>query len=217
MQLLKYITLLATTFSLASALSLPSTEHLSTPELLPRIPVPEPRGGGGGRGGGSSGGSSSGGSSSGGSRGSGSSGSSGSSGGSRSGGSGRTGVTPAYGGRFAGGATAPYRSGSRSPGGIAPFLLVGGGLGFFALYGAYSWGPYGAYRYTYPAQISYYNQTSMMNETVAGECLCKRYAGCSCEAPTGDNNTYVTSIIGDGSYQHQLDNAGTYQVVDVDG
>lgn len=213
MQLLKYIALLATTSSLASALTVPSAEQLDTPELLPRAPVPEPRGGGGGRGGGSVGGSS-GGSSSGGSRGSGSSG--GSSGGSR-GGSGRTGVTPAYGGRYAGGAAAPYRSGGRSPGGIAPVLLVGGGLGFFALYGAYSWGPYGAYRYSYPAEITYYNQTSMMNETVAGECLCKRYSGCSCEAPTGDDNTYVTSVIGDGSYRHQMENAGTYQVAEVDG
>lgn len=111
------------------ALSLPASLH----DLYKR------NGGGGGHGGGSEGGGY-------GSSSSGGKGSSSSAGGSSSGGSGRgsspsntggrttssRGVRASYsGGRFYGGdAAVPYTSGMRSSGGISPYLLAGGTLGF---------------------------------------------------------------------------------------
>lgn len=219
MQLINLLTLFV---AASSALSIPSNENTN---LAVRAPDPDPRGGGGGRGGGSSGGSSSGGgrsSSGSSSSGRGSSGSRGTSPNSNIGGTSSrgSGVSPAFGGRYAGGARTPYAAGARSPAGIVPGLLVGGALGFWfiAASSAYTWGPYGAYRYQYPADITYYNQTSMMNETVAGQCLCRRFQGCSCDAETPDpNNQYVSALIGDGSYAHEQANAGTYQVTNGNG
>ncbi|RYP86811.1 hypothetical protein DL769_000656 [Monosporascus sp. CRB-8-3] len=155
-------------------------------------------GGGGGRGGGSSGGgrgsgrgSSSGSSSSGGGRGS-----------PVSNAGGRTttgsGPRPAYGrgGAFyAGGARVPYQAGARSPGGIAPFLVVGG-LGFLG--GAYVAGG-GYYMYPYHNQYYYRNATTDRNETKPVVCTCREYGVCSCD-DNGDDE-YFNSIIGDGSYE----------------
>lgn len=160
------------------------------------------KGGGGGGGKGGGGGFSSGGggrSGSGGSRGGGGGTPSGSGTGGRNLGSsqsnvgGRTvggsGPRPAYGNNYAGGATVPYRSGTRARGGVgpAPFLLGGAALGFLPgiwLYGAYAY-PYG---HAYP----YHNDTSDRNETSEINCLCGEFQSCGC-----DNNTdfgYLTQV-----------------------
>jgi hypothetical protein len=155
-------------------------------------------GGGGGRGGGGSGSSS--GSSSGGRSGSsGSTSSSGSSGSSSGGGGGR-----GYGGGnyYAGGASTPYRSGGRSPGGIAPFVLGGAalGIGAYALYGA------GAYAYPYAHPYYFHNRTEQAvnqtytidsNSSIPVQCVCTKDSNCGCEDQTDDS--YISSIIGNGS------------------
>lgn len=166
------------------------------------------KGGGGGRSGGSSGGSSSSGSSSSGSSSSSSSGSrSGSSntGGSSAGGSG---VAPAYGGRYAGGAASPYSSGARS-GSIVPYLLVGGALGAGAGLYAGSHFSNGAYSYPYTAPVTFYNQTSMRNETHPITCLCGRYQECGCDDNT--DPAYIESVVGNGSYAAQMAPGSTWQ------
>ncbi|RYP20904.1 hypothetical protein DL765_002554 [Monosporascus sp. GIB2] len=159
-------------------------------------------GGGGGRGGGSSGGSSGGGRGSGsGSSGGGTSGGGRGSSGSNAGGRTTTGSgpPPTYGrggGFYAGGARVPYQAGSRSPGGIAPFVVAGAGLGFLG--GAYLAG--GAY-YMYPYRNPYYyhNATTDRNETKPVVCACLENGVCSCD-DNGDQE-YFNSIIGDGSYE----------------
>ncbi|RYP03919.1 hypothetical protein DL764_004795 [Monosporascus ibericus] len=154
-------------------------------------------GGGGGRGGGSSGGGrGSGSSSSGGGSSSGGRGSSGSNAGGRT--TTGSGPRPAYGpgGAFyPGGARVPYRPGARSPGGIAPYVVAGAGLGFLG--GAYLAG--GAYyMYPYNHQYYYHNATTDRNETKPVICACREDGVCSCE-DNGDQE-YFASIIGDGSY-----------------
>lgn len=152
-------------------------------------------GGGGGRGGGSSSGggrSSSGGGSSGGGR-----GSSGSNAGGRT--TTGSGPTPAYGrgGAFyAGGARVPYRAGASSPGGIAPYVVAGAGLGFLG--GAYLVGG-SYYMYPYHSQYYYHNATTDSNETKPVVCTCQENGVCSCD-DNGDQE-YFNSIIGDGSYE----------------
>ncbi|KAI1378632.1 hypothetical protein F4677DRAFT_373554 [Hypoxylon crocopeplum] len=153
-------------------------------------------GGGGGRGGsgGSSGGSSgsSGGSSSSGGRGS----SSSNAGGSTTTGSG---VRPGYGGGtyYSGGAKQPYKSGSPSPSGIAPFVVGGAALGALGFVGA-SWA-YGAYLYPYSHHYWYHNTTNNRNETKPVTCLCDYYEVCGCD--DNGNQTYFNSVIGNGSYE----------------
>lgn len=190
---------------LASALALPEdVVALATRNSAPEInfgtsdPVfdakpLEKRKGGGGRSGGSSGSSSSGSSSSGGSSGS------STSGGAAAGGAGRGTTSPASygrtGGTYAGGASTSFASGSRSPRGINPYLLGGGaalGLGLGA--GALA---YGAYAYNLD-RVTYLNQTANANQTSPVKCYCARYQPCSCD----DNNDdgYVQSLIGNGSY-----------------
>ncbi|RYP60688.1 hypothetical protein DL771_010419 [Monosporascus sp. 5C6A] len=160
-------------------------------------------GGGGGRGGGSSG---SGRGSGSGSSGSGSSGSGSSGGGRGSSGSntgGRTttgsGQRPAYGpgGAFyAGGARVPYRAGASSPGGVAPYLVAGAGLGFLG--GTYLAG--GAfYMYPYRNQYYYHNATTDRNETKPVVCACQADGVCGCD-DNGDQE-YFNSLVGDGSYE----------------
>lgn len=110
-----------------------------------------------------------------------------------------SGPPPAYGnggGYYSGGARAPYGPGTTSSG-IAPALLTGaalGGIGFAGyhyLHGAYSY-PYTKHQYTF------YNSTTMMNETKPVVCLCDRYDPCTCE-DNGDQD-YFKSIIGNGTY-----------------
>ncbi|KAI1202859.1 hypothetical protein F5X97DRAFT_191400 [Nemania serpens] len=157
-------------------------------------------GGGGGRGGG--GGGSSGGGRSGGSSG-------GSSGGGRGLGSstsntgGRTttgsGPPPRYGGGayYGGGAAQPYPAGRTSRSGIAPVLLAGAALGTVGFLGV-AW-LYGAYSYPYTHPYNYHNATTNRNETKPVICLCDPYNTCGCDE--NNNQTYVNSLLGNGSYQ----------------
>lgn len=103
---------------------------------------------------------------------------------------------------YAGGATTPYRSGGRSPGGIAPYVLGGAalGVGAYALYGA------GAYIYPYPHPYYFHNRTeaaqnqtytNSTNSTLPVQCVCAQYSECGCEDQ--QDNSYLASIIGNGS------------------
>lgn len=161
-------------------------------------------GGGGGRGGGSSSGSSgssrssgSSGGSGGSSRSPGSSGSSGSSGG-RGSTSSRSSSSPSFGGGryYAGGASAPFSAGSRSPRGIAPYLLGGAALGIFPgllLYGAYA--------YPYTTRYGYRNSTSNRNESLPVTCVCAQYSACGCD--DNDNSTFISSLLPNGQNTSQ--------------
>ncbi|KAL9128469.1 MAG: hypothetical protein Q9217_002847 [Psora testacea] len=194
----------------AEVLKAPLIERFDE-ELLSYL---EKRRGGGGTGGGGGRSSGSSGSSSGssGSSGSGSSGSSGSSGGGSSGagsGSRNTGTassksssSPSYGGGryYGGGATTPYRSGSRTPiGGLLPFALVGGAVGAATIFPGY-W-LYGAYAYNYHNPYSFRNRTnttSNANDTLPVTCLCEMYSACGCD-DNGDS-TFLDGLVGNGSY-----------------
>ncbi|KAK3049688.1 hypothetical protein LTR09_009110 [Extremus antarcticus] len=141
------------------------------------------RGGGGGRGGGSSGGGSS--------RGGGSSSSS----------SGPAPRSYAGGSYYGGGAATPYRSGGRSPAGVAPVFLGVGALAIFP--GIWL---YGAYAYSYPGYYHYHNNTSNQNESRQMECLCGRYQECGCDAK--NETDYLTDV---------ANNQSIARVADVDG
>ncbi|KAF1353763.1 hypothetical protein BDV97DRAFT_367333 [Delphinella strobiligena] len=167
-------------------------------------PVPgnqlEKRKGGGGKGGSSSSSSSSGSrgsgsdSSSSGSSSSGRTSSSSNSGGSTASGSG---VKPSYGSNgayYAGGSTTPYKAGTRSPGGVTPYLVGGAALG---LGGAYA---YGYYLYPYPHSYSFHNQSSpnnSTNTTLPVTCTCEQYNVCGCDNTTSSD--YLDQVIGNGS------------------
>lgn len=166
------------------------------------------RGGGGGSRGGSGSGSS----------GSTSSGSSGSSGGSRPG-SGRlvlqttlsghasnshssSGSSPSYGGGryYAGGAKTPYRSGGRSPAGLAPYALGGAALGIFpGLWIA------GAYGYNFNRPYRYRNSCDPRNNNNTQDlpvvCLCERDRDCGCD--DDGNTTYIDDLVGNGCESDQ--------------
>ena len=190
-------------------------------------------GGGGSRGsnGGSSGGSSSSSSSSG-SSGSSVSGSGGSSAGSRNTGTARwvlrcmyrskfwhhgsssSLIGPSYGGGryYGGGATSAYRSGARSPLGLAPYALAGAGLAIFPglwLYGAY------AYNFHHPYYFHNASNTtdSRNNESLPVTCLCQQYSACGCD--DNGNTTYIDSLLGDGDPAHQ--NSSLVHAGDVNG
>lgn len=106
-------------------------------------------------------------------------------------------MSPKYGSggtSYGGGAKTPYRSGSTSPSGIVPGLLVGSALGF--------WGTYwliGAYHYPYSHPYNYYNHSSNQNETKPVECLCRTDQECGCDDNSSDT-TYMDGLIGDGNY-----------------
>ncbi|KAL2864879.1 uncharacterized protein BJX67DRAFT_383297 [Aspergillus lucknowensis] len=152
-------------------------------------------GGGGGRGGG-------------GGSGGGGGGRGGSSGSSRPGSTGSK-PSPTYGrgGAFySGGSTTPYRAGSRSPRGLAPFFLPAAALAFFP--GVWL---YGAYVYPYPHNYNYVNDTSLRNESIPVTCLCERYVECGCE--DNNNSTYYESLF-NGT---QPKNTSIVRVTDVNG
>lgn len=81
----------------------------------------------------------------------------------------------------------PYRSGSRSSAGIAPYLLVGAGLGVFP--GLWL---YGAYAYPYGHAYTYHNNTSNQNETHPVTCLCGEYQECGCDS--NNDTDYINSV-----------------------
>ncbi|KAL8825663.1 MAG: hypothetical protein Q9191_004278 [Dirinaria sp. TL-2023a] len=202
------------------------TEMINTP-LIERFDeallsyLQKRRGGGGGGGGGgrgSSGGSSSSSSGSSGSSSSGSrSGSSGSGSGSRNTGtaSSSSSIRPAYGGGkyYGGGATSAYKSGTRSPLGLAPYALVGAGAGlvFPGLW------LYGAYAYNFDHPYHYHNASNTTdprnNETLPVTCLCDKYSACGCD--DNGNTTYVDSLLGNGSSSDQ--NSTLVHVGNVNG
>ncbi|KAF7592827.1 hypothetical protein BBP40_012362 [Aspergillus hancockii] len=161
------------------------------------------RGGGGGRGGGSGGGS--------GGRG-GNGGDSSPRTGSSSNSRGTTrigsGPQPAYGRGtyYSGGARTPYTSGTRSPLGIAPFLLPVGALAFFG--GAWL---YGAYAYPYGYHYHYVNQSTHQNTSLPVVCLCEKYAECGCDENA--NATYYESLFNG----NQPTNSSMVKVVAVNG
>lgn len=113
-------------------------------------------------------------------------------------------MRPSYGSGgnyYAGGATTPYRSGGRSPGGIAPYVLGGAalGVGAYALYGA------GAYVYPYAHPYYFHNRTeaaqnqtytNSTNSTLPVQCVCSQYSECGCD---DQDDSYLASIIGNGS------------------
>jgi hypothetical protein len=94
---------------------------------------------------------------------------------------------------YGGGAKTPYTSGSRSPGGIVPGLLIGSSLGFLGTYWLL-----GAYSYPYTHQYYYHNDTTNKNETKPVDCLCRQDQECGCD-DNGDD-TYFSSLIGNGTY-----------------
>lgn len=173
--------------TLINALALPdsvSSLTSSAHELFKR------RGGGRGGGGGSRGSSSRG----------------GGGGGGTSGGRTANTITPTYGGGrfYGGGAPRAYQSGSRSPGGVAPYLLGGAALGFFPglwLYGAYAYGPY-----YYRGNDEDENDGDNDNDTMPVCCYCAQYAECGCGA--NNESDYIESI---------RDNETLARVVEIDG
>jgi len=157
---------------------------------------------------------------------------------SNAGGSTRTGsgVQPNYGGGkyYGGGSKTPYKSGGRSPLGIAPVFLGVAALSVFPglwLYGAYSYpyhNPYGYYNRSARRNhtntrrdVVYAELTSLVsrqddtgaNETKPVDCLCAPYVSCGCD-DNGDT-TFLDSLIGDGSYAGL--NKSLINVVDING
>ncbi|KXJ91406.1 hypothetical protein Micbo1qcDRAFT_163122 [Microdochium bolleyi] len=108
---------------------------------------------------------------------------------------GGSGPRPAYGGGqyYGGGATAPRPPGQPTRGGMAPAFLGFGAVGFLGA--AYL---YGAYSYPYHHPYSYYNRTTNRNETKPVECICTAHEPCTCDE--NDDEAYMRSIIGDGTY-----------------
>lgn len=106
--------------------------------------------------------------------------------------------SPSYGGGkyYGGGATTPYRSGGRSPGGLVPFAIGGGLLGAALVFPGL-W-LYGAYVYNYNHPYSFRNLTrNNLNETLPVTCLCEQYNACGCD--DANNSTFLDGIIGDGN------------------
>lgn len=160
--------------------------------LEPYSALEKRKGGGGGKGGGSSSSGSGGKSGSSSSSGSGS-GSFSFSSTSNTGGKTRegSGSLPAYGTRYAGGATVPYTAGARSPAlGITPFLLPVGALLIFP--GVWHYGLWG-YPYSYP----YYYNSHGRNTTSNVTCVCEQYSECGCD-PDG-NSTFLNQMVGNGT------------------
>lgn len=109
-----------------------------------------------------------------------------------------SGIGPGYGGGryYGGGAAVPYKSGTRSRGGISP-LALGAGVGLgFGLYGLWL---YSVYAYPYRNQWSYFNQTSNQQERKPVVCLCQENSDCGCDE--NEDQEYIKSLIGDGSYE----------------
>ena len=99
----------------------------------------------------------------------------------------------------------PYKSGNKSPSGIAPVALAAGiGLG------ATFWIA-GSYMYHYHAPYSYYNRTANRNETKPVTCGCEPDVVCGCDE--NKDPQYLKDVIGDGTNL----NATLVSVATVDG
>lgn len=101
-----------------------------------------------------------------------------------------SGRAPSYGGGayYAGGASTPYTAGSRTPGGLAPFLLPAAALAF--LPGAAL--AYGAYAYPYGHHYNYTDPDSHKEESLPVVCICEQYMECGCD--DNNNSTFYESL-----------------------
>ena len=122
--------------------------------------------------------------------------------------------TPSYGGGryYGGGATTAYKSGGRSPLGLAPYAIGIGALGIFPgiwLAGAY------AYNFNHP--YYFHNATNTTNprnnESLPVTCLCQQYQACGCD--DNGNTTYIDDLLGNGSTAAQ--NSTLVHVGNVNG
>lgn len=138
-----------------------------------------------------------------------------------------SGAPRSYGGGkyYGGGASVPFRSGSKSPGGISPFILPAAALGFFAGAWLYS-------VYTYPYTHPYYwrNGTdpppqlddSTRRQTAEEDkvqvlpviCLCQQYSVCGCD--DGSQNEFLADILPNGTAEPANDNS-LVRIADVNG
>lgn len=89
----------------------------------------------------------------------------------------------------------PYRSGSRSTSGIVPVLFAGAAV---AAFWPGIW-HHSAYLYPYGNHWTYHNATTGRNETKPVECGCDASQECGCD--DNANQTYVDSVMGNGSYE----------------
>ena len=128
-------------------------------------------------------------------------------GGSSSGGSGPA-RSYGGGGYYGGGAATPYRSGKKSPLGIAPFFLLGAGLAFWP--GVWL---YGAYLYDYDEPYRFHNASSGEDESRDVVCGCGHFAVCGCD--DNKNTTFLDELIGDGTYSKL--NKSVVNVANVNG
>jgi hypothetical protein len=126
-------------------------------------------------------------------------------------------VKPNYGGGkyYGGGAAVPFGAGQRSINGLVPFFLVGSALAFFP--GLWL---YGAYIYPYSHPYTFLNQSAAnatfpngVNTTLPVKCLCAAYQTCGCD--DNNDNSYFSSLVGNGSYSAL--NTSLVRVTDVNG
>lgn len=87
----------------------------------------------------------------------------------------------------------PYKSGNKTPSGIAAVVLVGTALAFWPGVWLAS-----AYLYHYDNPYRYYNVSSQANETRNIICGCAAYAVCGCDE--NNSTAYYQELIGNGSY-----------------
>jgi hypothetical protein len=103
----------------------------------------------------------------------------------------------------------PYKSGSRSPGGLAAGVFLGAAaLAFWP--GLWL---YGAYPYYYPDPYRFRNETAEEDEELPVICACVPDSSCGCDA--NDDTAYLQELIGDGNYNNL--NHSLITVAEVDG
>ena len=126
---------------------------------------------------------------------------------------------------YGGGAAVPFKSGSRSPGGISPFILPAAALGFFA-------GAWLHSVFTYPYSHPYYwrngtdpppqlddntRKQTTENDTVQVLpviCLCQQYSVCGCDDES--QNEFLSDILPNGTAEPAKDNS-LIRIADVNG
>ncbi|KAL5615013.1 hypothetical protein BROUX41_005078 [Berkeleyomyces rouxiae] len=111
---------------------------------------------------------------------------------------------------YAGGAAAPYRSGTRSAAGLPAAFFAIGLLSFWPALWLTN-----AYLYNYPGSFRYnfHNQSSNANESLPVVCACAEYSLCGCDE--NNSTTYLDSLVGNGSYSGL--NSSVVGVANVNG
>ena len=93
-------------------------------------------------------------------------------------------------GRYAGGASTPYRAGGISPLGVRPLFLAP-----FIFWWPFYWGPYGAYVYHLNDTVPAAPNNTAHNATDDVLCVCQAYDQCGCDdadsSYTPTNYTYT--------------------------